>query len=101
MGLWRRRTTGPVIRVQLLAASHRHGHELLATLKVDADGSHRVTGSSGVVDLTQVMLHFPGPRLVAFRDEPIAWARCLPHNLTSPALFAVVVVEHVNTPRPR
>ncbi len=30
------------------------------------------------------MLHFTGPRLVSFHDDPVTWARSLPRNLTSP-----------------
>ncbi len=44
------------------------------------------------------MLHFPGPRLVYFHDDPVTWARSLPRNLTGPDLYAVVVGDDHDVP---
>lgn len=82
-----------MIKVELRTARHRLDAEVLATLVVRDDLSHRVTGDRRLVDLTELMLHFPGPRAVSFHDDPQAWARALPRNINSPYLYAVVVED--------
>lgn len=64
---------------------------VLATLVVRDDLTHRIHGDRRVIDLTEPMLAFPGPRMVHFRHDPEGWARALQHNVCSPYLYAVVV----------
>lgn len=82
-----------VIQVELRADQHRLESVVLATLTVHDDLSHRVRGDHSVVDLTEQMLTFPGPRRVSFTTDPVGWARALPRNLCSPYLYAVVVED--------
>jgi hypothetical protein len=85
-----------MIQVELRSTNQRFGTEVLATLEVRDDGSHRIVGSRDALDLREPMLSFPGPRVLSFYDDPYRWARALPHNLTSPYLHAVIVHD---TPR--
>lgn len=82
-----------MVRVELRSMRHRLDPEVLATFAVSDDGSHRVTGDRRLVDLTEPMLHFPGPREVSFDDHPGAWARAMPRSFCSPSLYAVVVED--------
>lgn len=85
-----------MIRVEL-RSTHRRSTEVVTTLEVRDDGSHKVTGSRSALDLGESMLSFPGPRVISFYDDPWMWARSLPHNLTSPYLHAVIVQESPRT----
>lgn len=86
-----------MIQVELRTTNRRYGTEVLATLEVRDDGSHRLAGSRDALDLREAMLSFPGPRVLSFYDDPYRWARALPHNLTSPYLHAVIVHDAPRT----
>ncbi|GAA1146545.1 hypothetical protein [Ornithinicoccus hortensis] len=85
-----------MITVELRSTHHRFT-EVVTTLEVRDDGTHRVTGSRSALDLGESMVAFPGPRIISFYDDPWLWARALPHNLTSPYLHAVIVQESPRT----